>query len=81
MKGEEERISELRSCVKSGGGRPGLLVPYKPYGFCGRKSTMKEEEERQSFRAQELCRSRGCRPGLPVSNSRYGLCGRKATLN
>ena len=77
MKGEEERLSELRSCVKSGGGRPGLLVPYKPYGFCGRKSTMKEEEERQNFRAQELCRS----PGLPVSSSRYGLRGRKATLN
>ena len=48
MKGEEERLSELRSCVKSGDGRPGLLVPYKPYGFCGRKSTMKEEEERIS---------------------------------
>ena len=80
MKGEEERISEFRRCVKSGGGRPGLLVPYKPYGFCERKSTMKEEE-RQNFRDQELCRSRGGRPGLPVSNSRYGLCGRKATLN
>ena len=28
-------ISELRSCVEVGGGRPGLPVPNSPYGLCG----------------------------------------------
>ena len=27
------------------GGRPGLPVPNKPYGLCGRKATLGEEEE------------------------------------
>ena len=46
------RVQEL---CESPGGRPGLPVPNKPYGFCGR-----------NFRVQELCESRGGRPGLPV---------------
>ena len=33
-------VSEVRSCVKSGGGRPGLPVPNNPYGLCGRKATL-----------------------------------------
>ena len=32
--------SELRSCVKRRGGRPGLPVPYSPDGLCGRKATL-----------------------------------------
>ena len=27
------------------GGRPGLPVPNKPYGLCGRKATFEEEED------------------------------------
>ena len=30
-------ISELRSCVEVGDGRPGLPVPNSPYGLCGHK--------------------------------------------
>ena len=33
------RAQELR---ESRGGRPGLPVPNKPYGFCGRKATLKQ---------------------------------------
>ena len=60
---------------ESRGGRPGLPVPNRPYGFCGRKAILEEEEEetkkkkekkrrrrRRDFRAQELCESRGGRP-------------------
>ena len=32
--------SELRSCVKIRGGRPGLPVPNKPYAFSGRKAPL-----------------------------------------
>ena len=42
---------------ESRGGRPGLPVPNRAYGLCGRK-----------FRAQELCESRGGRPWAPVPN-------------
>ena len=35
------RAQELR---ESRGGRPGLSVPNSPYGLCGRKSTVEEEE-------------------------------------
>ena len=65
------RAQELRECR---GGRPGLPVPNRPYGVCGRKATV------NVFRAHELCQSRAGRPGLPVPNSPHGLCGRKATL-
>ena len=34
--------TELRSCVKERGGRPGLPVPNGPYGVCGRKPTLNE---------------------------------------
>ena len=30
---------------ESGGGRPGLPVPNKLYGFCGRKATLKRSHE------------------------------------
>ena len=34
----------LRRCVsESRGGRPGLPVPNKPYGVCGRKATLNHE--------------------------------------
>ena len=33
--------AELRSCVKVGGGRPGLPVPNSPYGLCGRNIELK----------------------------------------
>ena len=70
-------VKELRRCVKSRGGRPGLPVPNSPYGLCGRKATL----NMASVRDQELCESGGDRPGLPLPNGPYGLCGRKATLN
>jgi len=42
--GQEERAyctTEPRRCVnESRGGRPGLPVPNRPYGFCGRKATL-----------------------------------------
>ena len=34
------RVSDLELC-ESRDGRPGLPVPNKPYGFCGRKATFK----------------------------------------
>ena len=37
--------SELRSSCESRGGRPGLSVLNRPYGVCGRKATLEEEEE------------------------------------
>ena len=44
LKSGQERCyctTELRSCVnESRGGRPGLPVPNRPYGFCGRKATL-----------------------------------------
>ena len=65
-------LSELRSCVKVE-----VSVPNKPYGFCGRKATLKLD----TIRVQELWESRGGRPGFPVPNSPYGHCGRKAIVN
>ena len=56
-------------------------VPDTPYGLCGRKAALEEEEHGVKFRVQELCERRGGRPGLPVPNSPHGLCGRKATQN
>ena len=35
---------ELRSCVKSRGGRPGLPVPNSPYGLCGREATLNKSD-------------------------------------
>ena len=40
-----DRAQEL---CESRGGRPGLPVPNSPFGFCGRKATLKN-------RIQELC--------------------------
>ena len=59
--------SELGSSCESRGGRPGLSVPNRPYGLCGRKATF--EEESKKIRAHEPCQSRGVR-----------LCERKATF-
>ena len=64
------RAQEL---CESRGGRPGLLVPNSPYGFCGCKATSNLSQI--YIRVQELCESRRGRPGLPVLNSSYGLCG------
>ena len=52
------------------GGRPGLPVPNSPYGFCGRKATLKN-------RAQELRERGGGHTGRPVPYSPYGVRGRK----
>ena len=38
---ERKSVAELgQELCESGGGRPGLPVPNKPYGFCGRKATL-----------------------------------------
>ena len=43
----EDEGNNMRACVarcclcESGGGRPGLPVPNKPDGFCGRTATLK----------------------------------------
>ena len=57
--GIAQRLCECR------GGLPGLPVPDKPYGFCGRKATVNHH----SSIVQELCESRGGRPGLSVLTS------------
>ena len=51
-----------QDCVKVEVAVQGSPSPNKPYGFCGRKVTVKQ-------RARELCESRGGRRGLPVPNS------------
>ena len=76
-----EQFSQPCECRAQGlcesrGGRPGLPVLNKPYGFCGPKAPL-----RLSIRAQELCESQGGRPGFPSLICLYGLCGRKETLN
>ena len=44
---EERSWSELSSRVKaSRGGRPGLPVPNRPYGFCGRKAPLQKKKEK-----------------------------------
>ena len=73
---ERDRVEEL---CESRGGRPGLLVPNKPHGLCGRQATLNLNTAERD-RAQELCESRGGRPGLLVANKPHGLCGRQATL-
>ena len=86
------RVQEL---CESRGGHPGLPVPNKPNGLCGREATLNcnpnhwtdlnlrraMTETQPCLRAQELCESRGGRPGSPVPNKPYGFCGRlKATF-
>ena len=71
----DDNLQNSGAVCESRGGRPGLPVPNKPDGFCGRKATLNSV-----LRAQELCESRGGRPGLPVPNKPDGFCGRKATL-
>ena len=64
-----EMCPELRSCVRVEADVLASSVPNSPYGLCGRKAALEEEEDGVKFRAQELCESRGGRPGLPVPNS------------
>ena len=45
--------SELGKLCESRGGRPGLPVPNKPCGFCGRKAALKEEDYRGHGRETE----------------------------
>ena len=70
---------DVKQHCESRGGCPGLPVPNKPYGLCGRKATLNSNFA--TVRAQELCESRAGRPGLHVPNNSCGLCGRKAPLN
>ena len=53
------RTTRAQKLCESRGGRPGLPVPNKPYGLCGRKATL---NSRVSF--QELCKRRDGRHGL-----------------
>ena len=53
MAGKQKVI--VQELCESRGGRPGLPVPNKPYGLCGRKAAFEEEEEDTRIRAQELC--------------------------
>ena len=63
---EDRRFRRAQELCESRGGRPGLPVPNKHDGLCGRKATL-EEVLYWFFRAQELCvfESRGGRPGFP----------------
>ena len=45
--------SELGKLCESRGGRPGLPVPNKPCGFCGRKAALKEEDYRGHGRERD----------------------------
>ena len=59
------------------GGRPGLPVPDKPYGFCGRKATPKHpvlSEFRSCVKVEVAFLA-------PRPNEPYGFRGRKAILN
>ena len=81
--GEKGTGAEFRSCfTKSRGGRPGLPVPNKPCGFCGRKKTWKKTGEKGTGAEFRSCftKSRGGRPRLPVPNKPCGFCGRKEPL-
>ena len=69
---KELERSEQELC-QGRGGRAGLPVPNSPYGLCGRKATLEEEEDGKT---QELCESLGGFPGLPDTNSPIGRCGR-----
>ena len=39
-KKEEEEMITAQELCESRGGRPGLHVPYSPYGLCGRKAAL-----------------------------------------
>ena len=58
--------SELRNCVKVEPDVPGVPVPNRPYGLCGRKATLDIASELRNCVKVE---SRGGRPGSPVPNS------------
>ena len=38
-------IHRAQELCERRGGRPGLPVPNKPYGLCGRKATFEEEDD------------------------------------
>jgi len=45
---QQQQESELKSCVQvEVAASPGLPVPNSPYGLCGRKATLKLEQQQQ----------------------------------
>ena len=73
----DERVSELRNCVKVNVAVLGYLSPI----VCT-VSVHVQQHWTQIHRAQELFESRSGRPGLPaLPNSPSGVCGHTATLN
>ena len=42
---KRDRVFRAQELCGSRGGRPGLPVPNKPDGFCGRKATLKQDNE------------------------------------
>ena len=57
-KNGRKMFRELRSCVKSRGGCPGLPVPNSPHGLCGRKATLNLNVSCWSPR--DVCAGRRC---------------------
>ena len=55
-KKKKHKFSRVEELCESAGGRPGLPVPNRPYGLCGRKATLKKKKKRNF---SEL-RSCGC---------------------
>ena len=47
-KSPEEMTHRAQELCESRGGRPGLPVPNKRYGFCGRKATLNENDRAQA---------------------------------
>ena len=43
-----ELNQESQELCERQGGHPGLLVPSKPYGFCGCKATLRKELDESS---------------------------------
>ena len=68
--------SRDQGLCESRGGRPGLPVPNKPYGFCGPKAPLRlyPSELRSCVKVEVAVL------GSPSLIRLYGLCGRKATL-
>ena len=45
LEGMREKGFRAQQLCESRGGRPGLPVPNKPYGFCGREATLNWKEK------------------------------------
>ena len=41
-------VLKAQTMCESRGGRPGLPVPNSPYGLCGRKATLTEDEKEEA---------------------------------